>query len=318
MKRREFLKLGAAGLLQPFISGCPTEIYPAIRIAAHSWLGYEFFFAARELGYLQPSLVDITETHSASVSMRLLSAGAVEAACLTMDEVLTCLARGLDLVVIAILDFSYGADVVMAKEEVLNQQDVIGKTLGVESTATGAVMLNAFLESMNIAPHDVDIKYLTIDEHFDAYKTNQVDLLVTYEPVRSHLESEGMKTIYTSRSNPRKIFDVVAVRRAEVENGNVQLKHLLSGHFRSVDMLQRKPDDILPILSNRMKLTHDAVKKAYTGIELPNLDENIRLLSGDSPVIIDSITSLAETMVEASLISSLPDLSRVIDSRFLA
>jgi NitT/TauT family transport system substrate-binding protein len=139
--RRGFLtKLAASAFL---LSGCHPHV--PMRVTAHPWVGYEPMFLARQHGWLDTRLVRLVETPSASDSLHLLGHGLVEAAALTLDEVLRARALGLPLVVPMVFDVSAGADGVLARQPV-QPAELAGARIGVEQSAVGALMLAALLE----------------------------------------------------------------------------------------------------------------------------------------------------------------------------
>ncbi len=316
LNRRDFVKMALLGATQFTFNGCVIPLSP-IRLAAQSWPGYEMFFVADQSGALDHSLVNVIETHSASVSMRLLGAGAVESACLTMDEVFTCYDRGIELVVIAVLDFSHGADVVLAKPDIKRFSDVKGKTIGVESTATGAVMLNNFLQAAKLLPSDLNIKFYTVDEHEAAYASGAVDVLVTYEPVKSRLEKAGMVSIYDSSMNPNQIFDVLALSRSALHSHEKQVQHLLETHFNLRQTFFENPSAILQLMSNRMKMPQDKIVDIYQGLSMPDIAENRKLIGGSNPELKAHIQALANTMVSSNLLTRTPDIEQILAPQFL-
>ncbi|WP_254517510.1 ABC transporter substrate-binding protein, partial [Salmonella enterica] len=78
--------------------------------------------------------------------------GRLEAAALTLDEVLLGRNQGLDLRVILVLDISTGADVVVAAPHVHSLADLKGRRIGFEEGATGALMMNAVLAAAGLGP----------------------------------------------------------------------------------------------------------------------------------------------------------------------
>jgi NitT/TauT family transport system substrate-binding protein len=302
VNRRDFVKLSLMLGAYPAIQGCSLNPAP-IRMVAQSWPGYEMLFAAQQMGLLDPSQCEIVETHSASVSMRLLASGAAECACLTMDEVLTCHEQGLALSVVAVLDFSAGADVVMTSAELSQSADFRGKLFGVESTATGAVMLQAFLKREQLSPSDINIVYLTVDQHEAALKNQQVDVLVTYEPVKIRLENLGFVTIYDSSFNAHQIFDVLAVSKAALDGHRAQLIHLLSAHFTVLERFNKHDPLILEQLSQRMGIPLPELENVYANLSMPDAAENYDLLSGEQPKINQKISDLEQVMLSSDLLT---------------
>ena len=193
VRRRTCLGLAALGL--PWLGGCHFQLADPIRLAAHPWPGYELLYLARELDRLDEEQVRLIETGSATASLRLLASSSVEGAGLTLDEVLTARSRGMDLTIVAVLDASLGADVLMARPGIRQLADLRGRSIGVEQTAVGAVMLDAALQAAGLRTDQIRIRYLPVDAHEAAYRAGQVDALVTYEPVRTRLRAAGKEAI---------------------------------------------------------------------------------------------------------------------------
>jgi NitT/TauT family transport system substrate-binding protein len=142
LPRRRALGLGLTALLQ---SACSDGVGMPLRFGAHPWPGYEFLYLARERGYLASEQVRLIETPSASASLRGLANHMLEGAALTLDEVLTAHSRGVALVVVAVVDVSMGADVVLLRPHGSGRQTLAGRTVGIEPSATAAVMLASTL-----------------------------------------------------------------------------------------------------------------------------------------------------------------------------
>lgn len=91
LPRRGFLAtLSTCCLL---LAGCAPR--KPLRVAAHPWVGNETLFLARQHGWLDPTWVRLVETPTAYASLHLLRVRMVEAASLTLDEVLRARALGL-------------------------------------------------------------------------------------------------------------------------------------------------------------------------------------------------------------------------------
>jgi NitT/TauT family transport system substrate-binding protein len=74
-------------------------------------------FLARERGWLNDSQVQLVQTRSASESISALRSGKVQAAALTLDEVLVARASGLALSVVLVFNVSLGADMLVARSQ---------------------------------------------------------------------------------------------------------------------------------------------------------------------------------------------------------
>ena len=80
-----------AGLV---LAGCQEPI-PALRVGSILFPTYEYAFLARDLGLLDPKRVRLIELPASTYTLRALAAGQLEAAQLTLDEVITARSGGI-------------------------------------------------------------------------------------------------------------------------------------------------------------------------------------------------------------------------------
>ena len=172
------------------VGGCSDPPGRALKVATNQWLGYEPLYLARyQNSYKTP--IDIVQFPSSSDVMRAFRNGNLDAAALTLDEVMFLASQGEDLVVLMALDFSNGADVVLGWPPVTQLKDIEGKQVGVENTALGAMMLSAALDHAGLVASDVSIRNLPEDEQYQAFMQHKVDVLVTFEPLSTRLRNKG-------------------------------------------------------------------------------------------------------------------------------
>ncbi|OGS89568.1 MAG: hypothetical protein A2061_06710 [Gallionellales bacterium GWA2_59_43] len=301
MARRRFLALLGAGVLWGLLPGCRRSVAP-LTVAAHLWPGYEFMFLAQREGWLAASQVTLRETQSASESLQALSDGRIDAAALTLDEVLRARARGVHLSVALVFDISAGADVVLARPSIRELKQIKGKRIGVEQSALGALMLVKALQAAGLERQDVQAVPLTIDQHEAAWQRGEVDVLVSYPPVSSHLLEGGAVNLFDSRQLPDTIVDVLAVRQQALEHKRDAVRRLVAAHLRGRNHLQRNPQDASYRMAAHLGLRPEEVLASYKGIVLPDLAGNLRLLGGDRPALLDSARMLSAVMYQEGLL----------------
>jgi NitT/TauT family transport system substrate-binding protein len=313
----KLVALGLAGAPLISLSGC-SQSEPQLRIASNVWPGYELLYLAKAKHYFSEPQIRLVEVPSATVCIKSLAAGTIEGAMLTLDEVLTARAQGLDLKVIAVLDVSLGADVLLARPGIDTVQDLQGKKIGVEQSAVGAVMLDAALQSAGLTPADVETIYMTVNKHVDAYQQKKVDAVVSFEPVKSQLLQQGAKTLFSSAEIPGRVIDVLAVLPSAIDNSPRAVAELVSSHFRAREYFLHNQQTAAMILAKRLQLAPNEVPASYEGLELPDLHANIDYLAGNQPKLQQSIVELARIMQDANLLSKTVSLDNMINGRFLA
>lgn len=301
ISRRRLLALLGAGMLWGVLPGCRGKSAP-LAVAAHLWPGYEFMFLAQREGWLAADQVTLRETQSASDSMKALADGAVDAAALTLDEVLRARAGGTALSVVLVFDISAGADVVLARPPIRELKQIKGKRIGVEQSALGALMLAKALQAAGLQRDEVQVAPLTFDQHEEAWRRGEVDVLVSFPPVSSRLLDAGAVDLYDSRQLPDTIVDVLAVRQEALDRKRDAVRHLVAAHLRGRGHLQRNPQDASYRMAAHLGLRPEEVLASYKGIVLPDLAGNRRLLGGASPVLLTSAQMLSGVMHKEGLL----------------
>ncbi|NDY97056.1 ABC transporter substrate-binding protein [Wenzhouxiangella limi] len=298
------------------LSACARE--EPVRIASHVWVGYEPMFLARSLGWLDEALVTLQETASASESMAALTAGQVDGAALTLDEVLQLREQGVDLTVVLVFNVSVGADVILARPPIATLADLAGRRVAFEHGAVGELMIVEALRQAGLTRADIEAVDLSANEQATAYSDGMVDAVVTYEPAASLLQAEGAISLFDSSEIPEYIVDVLAVRSDRLGSGRVAaLEHLVGSHLRALEYFLRNPQDAAYRMAERLGLPPAEVLSAYRGLVLPDLAGNYRLLQGDAASLREAAQALVLFKVEQGLLSEKNDLGRLLSARFL-
>jgi NitT/TauT family transport system substrate-binding protein len=317
MNRRLWLKLILLSAVGLAASSCGLRKPPLVRVAAHTWPGYEFLFMARALGILDQDLVRIIETPNATTNIRALGANTAEGAVLTLDEVITAREGGINLTVVAVLDISVGADALLVPQSIQHLHQIKRLRVGVEHTATGAVMLEASLRAAGLQATDIDIVYLSVDEHLESYANGTIDALVTFEPVKTILINKGMKAIFSSREIPGNIVDVLAFRSDTLDTHHAAIQHAVNGHFQALERWQTSPSMHSGFLAKQLGVSEAEVLSLYADLDLPNKAENLEWLGETQPKLLLSAQNLSISMLNSGLLSKTPTFEQLFDKRFI-
>ncbi len=306
--------LAVAGFL-PLLGGCQNT---PLRIAAHSWPGYELLYLARQEGWLAPDQAQLIETGSASQSLQALRKGAAEGAALTLDELLSARASGMPLTAVLVFDVSAGADLVMARPGINSIKQLHGARIGVEQTALGALVLQMTLQAAGINRSQVTVINLPVDQHLAAWQTERLDAAITYEPYAARLQAKGARQIYSSRQMPGMIMDVLAVRTDRLQGRGGQVRAVTAAHFQALQHLQQNPDDASHRMAGRMKLTPEQVRDSFRGLELPTFEANLQYLDGNEPRLLNAARTVSRLMLESGLLKQPDPLTDLFSGRYLS
>ena len=298
------------------MAGCLSAPTPPLKLGTNLWPGYEPLYLAREHGLLSEDKIILVELLSASEVMRAFRNGAIDAAALTLDEVINLRSIGLKPVIVQVADISDGADVIMARPELTSVDDLRGRRVGVEATALGAYMLSRALGQHQMSPADVEVVRLEVNEHREAYLRGDVDAVVTFEPVRQQLLESGAVQLFDSSMIPGEIVDVLVVREALLDTHHQQVQHLIQAWQGSLNLIHSTPREMAGQMAQRLKLTPDEVLRSQVDMELPGWQRSRELMSEATPLLLRQAEKLAENMYQHQLIEALPDLEGLVYDRY--
>lgn len=285
-----------------FLSACTQQEQP-IRIGTNVWPGYEPLYLARNLHYINDDEIILVEHQSASQVIRAYRNGNIDAAALTLDEVLLLAESGFEPQVILVFDISAGGDVIIAQHGITTMQQLKNKRVGVEGSALGAYVLNRALTINGMTPQDITIIQSEVSQHTNLFKQKKVDAVVTFEPVKSQLMALNGNSIFDSTQIPNEVVDVLVVEKSFLINNPNHIKQLTTAWFKSLELLKNQPIEAATIMSKRLKITPDEVISSFDGLHLPDRNENNELIGiTQQATLIKTTEQLQNIMVNASLL----------------
>lgn len=312
MRPVKFLRTALLLLFLCGLAGCLAEPEPPLRLGTNIWPGYEPLYLAREQGYLAEDRVALVELLSTSEVMRAFRNGAIDAAALTLDEVISLRAAGLRPVVVQVTDISNGADVILVRQGVERMEDLRGKRVGVEATALGVYMLSRALALHGMGLEDVEMVHLEVNEHREAWLAGKVDAVVTFEPVRQQLIDEGGIILFDSSMIPGEIMDLLVVRESLLESRREQVDHLIEAWHQALEHLARSPESAAEIMASRLGGNAETVLQGLKQLNLPGRRASARYMRGEPSELQQQAEMLARLMLEQKLLQQIPDLTDLV------
>lgn len=313
LPRRQLLG-GAAAFLLPALAGCSAPL-PPMRVGSIVFPGYEHMFLARALGLLDARRVRLVELLANTDTLRALAVGQLEAAALTVDELMTARADGVDLRAVLVFDVSEGADVVLARAPI-TLGSLAGRRVAVEEGAMGAVMLDGLLQAAGLRPEQIRKVPITLDRSEVLYGQGLVDVVVTADPWAARMESRGAQRIFDSSDMPGRIVDVLAVRADVLDRQAGALRHLLQCHFAARQQMRDAPQRCAALMADRLQTPAAEVMALYRGLRLPDLAQNRAMLAPGGSVD-QTAQALQGPMVQAQLLPRAAVQRGLADAQYL-
>lgn len=287
------------------VSGCSEPTAAPLRIGTNPWVGYGPLFLAEDLHEFEDLPVYLVEHSSNSQSLRAFRNGTIEAAALTLDEALQLTQTVPEARVVLALDVSHGADALVARPEITALDQLEGRRVGVENTATGAYLLSRALDHTHLSLSDIQIVSLPLDKHLQAYRGNRVDALVTFDPVRTQLLNQDQaRHLFDSGMIPGEIVDVLVVHHNYLERYPRVVSSVVEAWFHALDHYRDKPDTSIRMMAARAGLSKPQLRAAMDNLRLQNRAENRTLLAGARPALDGTARRMTRIMTELRLLPS--------------
>lgn len=286
-----------------------------LRVGTIVFPGYELLFLARELGWLRPEWVRLIELQNSSDSVRALAAGKLEAALLTMDELMSARAGGVDLRAVAVLDTSAGADQVLARPGI-TLANLATRRIAAEDNSVGALMVASLLDAAGLRVDQVVKVPTTQSRAVEFYKKGHADVVVTAEPWAGQIKALGGKTIFDSSAVPERIVDVIAVRADVMEPYAEAIGQLVQMQFKALDLFRKDFEGASPLIASRLQIPAADVPKSFNGLGLPDRAQNQAMLRRGGSLE-RNLPVLQSILLNAKLLPRAVDVSTLLDDRFV-
>lgn len=310
------LVLGLAALSRWMPDYVPAK---PLSVAVGVWPGAETLILARELRELDDSQIRLVEMTWDSAAMRALGNGAVDAAVLSIDEVMRLRESGHDLRVVLVFDSSKAADAILVREgKAEDMKHLKGLRVGVDVRGTGSLLLASAMASEGMVPGDVQIVPIAPAEMRAALQGGAVDAVVSAEPWLTELRKDRCQEIPVSDKDRQLLIRALVVSAERADANGEALKALVRAHFRLLPVLRGgEYSPGIDAVLRRERLAHDDFAGVMAGLVPYDLEANRRMLTFPRGELGAVAVQLEGLMLKYELLSSRPKPGKWFDASFL-
>jgi len=290
--------LAVAFSLTLVLAACTPPEAPPLRLVASSWPGYETLYLARELGHFDESKVVCLELPDSSLSFQAFRNDSVDLAAMSLNQYLELVRGGTHARIIAVLDRSAGGDAAMASAAVRDLHDLKGKRILLPNfSMVGNQLLSHMLAEAHLERKDVHIMIDAQDRHEKLFRNGGADVVMSYEPYKSGLAAAGAHDIYDTNAIPNEVIDVLAVRENIYQQRREDVCALLRQWFATQRYVDEHPKDAYTLMARRLHKSPAEFEVMLKGMALTGAQDNLNLLHGAKPAILDTMQSLNTLLV---------------------
>ncbi|MDO4633795.1 MAG: ABC transporter substrate-binding protein [Eubacteriales bacterium] len=238
--------------------GCTAgaEELTDVSMAFCTWTGYAPMFIAKENGYFEEKgvNVDIKVIEDESTYAALITQGSVQFLATAQDPNIKMYANGASSRYLLAMDSSNGADGLVAAGDIQSLDDLAGKTLALDKSASSYYFFLTALENGSSLTED-DIKVMDMGDTTQAglaFMSGSVDAAIMWEPELSEaLETvEGAHTLVTSADYPDTIVDSLVVNTKFAEEHPETVEAVREAWYEAVDFMNSDPEKAYELMAS--------------------------------------------------------------------
>ena len=267
--------LTAAGIWKAIQLRSPA---PApLRVALNPWPGYEFATLALVKGFFHQEGVEVKllELSSLGDCRRSFERGQADGFFGTLIEVLQSDAQVQRRAeVVCVVDYSDGADCILARDPIRSVTQLRGKRVAVENSTLNVLVLARALELSGLTWSDVTVVHMAAVQMPAAFAAGKVDAVVTYPPMSIDITGQGNVTqVFSSAQIPREIVDVLAFDPQVLKERKADVDAFVRAFFKAQDYAAVHKSESYAIMAARERITPEEFEAA--------LSSGIRLIGRD-------------------------------------
>lgn len=327
--------LCAVGLLWP-----ESEYRRPLTVAINIWPGSERLVMACDASNTKDQRINIVEMSWSSAVMGAFRKHVVDAAVVTLDELIRLEADGAKPRAVLVLGISRGADAIMghagrrwfgdghrshrgpvADSEppgLESMQSLRGKHVGVELRTSSEYLLRHALKANDMSIQDVQVVPLNLAETEDAFKEKGIDAVVTADPWCTRLRDKGARVLFDSSKMDLELSRVLVVREDVLHAYPRELRSLISACMRS--SCQAGSQDIengQDATLRREGFTSEQWRQSLQKIHLPDMAENRRLLGQKAGGLEECLKKMTAEMVQMGMLEHEVEVRGLLTPEFL-
>ncbi len=260
--------IGCGGAKEAQTEAASGDLVP-VKMAFCTWAGYAPVFIGIEKGYFEELGYDVEVVimEDESTYGAAFVSDSIQALGQVLDRDIIQYDAGAPEQYVCTMDCSTGGDGLVATEEIQTVDDLAGKTVALDKSATSYFFFLQALADSNITEDQINIVEMGNDAAGEAFIAGQVDAAVTWEPALSNCsQREGGHILVSSADYPKAIIDVLTISTKFLEKYPDSADALNEGWNKSVAYLNENFDEGCEIMAKGLDLSVEDVKAECAGI----------------------------------------------------
>jgi NitT/TauT family transport system substrate-binding protein len=315
MKKLTAVAALAAALTATVATGAKAEV--AVSLGISGWTGFAPLTLAKEAGIFEKNGLDVTIKKIPQGSRHLaLASGDIQCAATTVETWIVWNAVGIETTQMFQLSVSHGGDGIAAKPGIEKITDLKGKTVAASAPGTSPYFLLAWMLSKNgMSMKDVKVVNLEPGPAAQALLAGQNDAAMTYEPYLSSVRAEPTKgkIVATTNDYPA-VLDTFGCTNAFLKDNPDAAKAIAKSYYEALELIKADKDKSFEIMGKDVKQTGAQFGESAAFLTWQERDASLKFFDTNFKSFNEEA---AELLLQAGVIKTKPDLSKLVDPSFI-
>lgn len=252
-----------------------------LRFVVTSWPASRLVYAAEAKGFfkkhgLKVKIIDVGDNYD--YAQELLRQGAADGGAFVLSEPLRLSSEGVPVKVVVDIDYSAGADGIVAAGDIRSLADLKGRRVAVPVQGFSSLLFEEALSRVGLVEADVVVVPQEPLGAVRAFLARRVDAVVAAEPFLSLAAARRQSHIlFSSAETPGLISDVMAFRGEYVSAHPEKVTAFLQAWFELIDYLEKgeaERAEAMATVAIASGVTLEKLEEEFRGIKLLNFAGN--------------------------------------------
>jgi NitT/TauT family transport system substrate-binding protein len=288
-----------------------------VAVGISGWTGFAPLVLAKEAGIYSQNGLDVSIKKIPQASRHLaIASGDVQCAATTVETWIVWNANGVATTQLFQMDKSYGADGMVVRNTIASIKDIKGKTVAASAPGTAPYFTLAwFLKKNGLTVKDVTVVNMEPAPAAQAFIAGQNDAAMTYEPYLSAVREkpEAGKIIATTLDYPM-VMDTFGCTPKFVAENEAAVKALTKSYFDALELIKTDQKKAYEIMGADVKQTGEQFGNSAKYLRWQDQTANKGFFAGEFNTF---NKEAADLLLEIGVIKQIPDLGKLVDTRFI-
>jgi NitT/TauT family transport system substrate-binding protein len=315
-------------VLIALLGGCmpagkqPQERAP-IRLGTYFWPGSYWVDIAWHKGWFAEEGLEVERVDTNSKYFESLDAvakGQLDVMGFSQFDLVRYVASGHDLVGVAAIDYSEGAEALVARPGIRHFGDLQGKRIAIRRGSYLEYLLTVVAGRENLDLSQVTLVDLSAEEAFEAIKAGRIDAMLYWEPYGADaIAAINGVQLFSTAEFPGLTYNVLSMRRDFLKSRPEDVAALVRVWQRTVKHMHDHPDDSYKIVAQVSQATPSEIHTLLKTDRILDTADNQRAFSyaAGFESLHGSWRRMNDFMLERSIARRRVDSPDHLDSRFI-